>query len=667
MIATNACFRTRRGIARSATMLGTLLGCLVVADPATSGEPIADVDLLEQNAVQAAVDRVAPSVVRIETVGGMERVGDVLFGSGPTTGLIVDREGYIISSAFSFLHLPASILVRLPDGSLKPATVVGTDHSRKLVLLKIDAGRPLPVPEVAPVAEMRVGQWAIAVGRTFEGSRPNMSVGIISALRRIWGKAIQTDAAVSPNNYGGPLVDVRGRVLGVLVPLSPQSDADLAGYQWYDSGIGFAVDAEHIMSVLPRLKQGEDLHPGVIGISLQGRNPVIGEPVITACHPNSPAAKAGLKAGDRIVEMAGRPIVRAAGVKAELSRRYAGARVSMVVVREQKRIETEVELVAELQPYAHPFLGVLPMRIPGGESVVAIRYVYPDSPAARAGIESGDVLVSLEGKPIENRDTLLQRLATFQPDEDVELEVHRDGQPRNVKLTLGRLPEDLPPAELPPAHGVVAGEEDRPAVGTIRLKIAELKNDAWAYVPEAYASALPHGVVVLLTASGDFDWPELLTRWKPHCDRHDLVLLAIKTVDAQPWRPDDATTVGRFLDEISSSHAVDSSRVVLLGHESGGTLAFAAAARNRELARAVVAIDGPPGSLPLQVDPLHRMAVYAAVREGSRHAKQIKGGIARLRSAKIPVTVKGLAEDTRQLRDQELAELARWIDMLDRI
>ena len=93
---------------------------------------------------------------------------------------------------------------------------------------------------------MRVGQWAIAVGRTFESDRTNMAVGILSALDRIWGKAIQTDAAVSPNNYGGPLVDIQGRVLGVLVPLSPEATDEVAGVDWYDSGIGFAIPAEHI-------------------------------------------------------------------------------------------------------------------------------------------------------------------------------------------------------------------------------------------------------------------------------------------------------------------------------------------------------------------------------------------------------------------------------------
>ena len=117
---------------------------------------------------------------------------------------------------------------------------------------------------------------------------PNLAVGILSALDRIWGKAIQTDAAVSPNNYGGPLVDIRGRVLGVLVPLSPEADDEMAGVEWYDSGIGFAVPLEHIQKVLPRLKKGEDLYPGLAGISLKGPNLYTGEPMIAACRRNAP-------------------------------------------------------------------------------------------------------------------------------------------------------------------------------------------------------------------------------------------------------------------------------------------------------------------------------------------------------------------------------------------
>lgn len=518
-----------------------------------------------------------------------------------------------------------------------------------------------------------MGQWAIAVGRTFEGNRPNVSVGILSAKGRIWGKAIQTDAIVSPNNYGGPLVDVSGRVMGVIVPLSPNAAKEVAGVQWYDSGIGFAIDAEHVISVLSRLKKGEDLHPGVIGVNLKGANPSIGEPEITACRPNSPAAKAGLKVGDRIVEIEGRKIERAAGVKQELSRRYAGAKVHMVVMRDEKRIEFDVELVAKLEPYQHPLLGVLPMRTPDAGPGVPVRYVYPNSPAAGAGIEPGDVIVSLAGEPITDRDELLRKIVEFQPDEEVDLDIRRGNETLKFQPVLGRLPEDLPPQELPPARGDgepgegEPGEGERPDVGTVALKIPELKNEAFAYVPEAYHPAVAYGVVVWLHAPGGFDWKELLKRWQPHCDRHDLILLAPKAEDAQKWKPGEVTLVKKLLDQINSTYTVDPTRVVVHGHEGGGALAYMVAFGHRDLVRAVAAVDAPVSGQPPENDPLHRLAIYMTTAKKSQHASVLKRAISRWREMKIPVTVKDVGEKPRDLNEDELAELARWIDMLDRI
>src|SRR5262245_37749638 len=145
-----------------------------------------DLALREEAAMKAAVQRIAPSVVRIETLGGLETIGNLLVGTGPTTGLIVSTDGYIVSSAFNFVNKPTQILVDLPDSTRLPAQVVARDDSRMIVLLKIptaglDPQRQLPVPTAAPVKEMQVGQWAIAVGRVFEGVQPNVSIGIISA------------------------------------------------------------------------------------------------------------------------------------------------------------------------------------------------------------------------------------------------------------------------------------------------------------------------------------------------------------------------------------------------------------------------------------------------------------------------------------------------------
>src|SRR5688572_1772999 len=150
---------------------------LLVAVALLTCGPAAAQDLqeLEEQAVLSAVNTVAPSVVRIETLGGLERVGQVLVGTGPTTGLVVSEDGFIVSSAFNFIQQPSSILVTLPGGTRAAAKIVARDHARMLVLLKVASEAKLPVPPAVPRGEIAVGQWAIAVGRTYEQSEPNLS------------------------------------------------------------------------------------------------------------------------------------------------------------------------------------------------------------------------------------------------------------------------------------------------------------------------------------------------------------------------------------------------------------------------------------------------------------------------------------------------------------
>src|SRR3954464_13025424 len=216
------------------------------------------IEAREEAALKAAVETVAPSVVQIRTIGGLNSVDGTILADGPTTGLVISADGYIISSAFNFAQQPASILVTFASGKQTPAELIATDHSRMLVLLKANGVADLPVPTMAPLAEIRAGQWAVAVGRTFRADKTNVTVGIVSALGRMFGKAIQTDADVSLANYGGPLVDIRGRVLGVIVPMAPQGASEVASTEWYDSGIGFAVPLTNLTDRIEKMKKGED-------------------------------------------------------------------------------------------------------------------------------------------------------------------------------------------------------------------------------------------------------------------------------------------------------------------------------------------------------------------------------------------------------------------------
>ncbi len=697
---------------------------LLTAQFARAGESLA---ALEEDAIKAAVARVAPSVVRIETVGGLERVGNVLLGSGSTTGLIISADGYIVSSAFNFAQKPDSILVTLAGGARTAAKLVATDHDRKLVLLKVEPPSPLTVPEAAPADQIQVGQWAIALGRTFDGDRPSISVGIVSAVERIWSKAIQTDAKISPSNYGGPLVDIRGRVLGVLSPLAPDAGSEVAGVDWYDSGIGFAIPLEHVLKVAPRLEAGHDLRPGVLGISLKS-NDIFAEPAILgACRPNSPAFKAGLRVGDRIIEAAGHPVTRIAQLKMALGGLYAGDRVKLVATRGKERLDFEIELADKLPPFDRPFLGILPMRpleressdaeapdaapaaegakeqppdkheekppksdtpegdapedgAAGGSSgparpaakkePVIVRYVYPGSPAAEAGIAPGDRVVSFAGAAVASAAELAEKLCEQAPGELASLEFEHDGAKREAKVSLAHLPESLPGA-LPPAHAAApsAAGEDRPAVGIVPIKLPEFENKCIAYVPETYNPAVAHGLVIWLHGSERLQDAELVDRWRALCLAHDLILLAPRSADPARWQPTEAKVIRRLVGEVAKQYRIDPARFVVHGQEGGGSLAYLVALANRDLVRGVAVVDAPlPATIdPPDADPVRPLAFFMTRASKAPFTGQLDAGIHALRERKFPVSVVEVGAQGRYLTPTELVELARWIDTLDRL
>jgi len=160
-----------------------------------------------------------------------------------------------------------------------------------------------------------------------------LSAGIISAASRISDKAVQTDANTSPANYGGPLVDLDGQVIGVCVPLSPGSRETAAGAQWYDSGIGFAIPLNGLEAVLARLKAGERLEHAFLGIRAKpfGDPPTGAE--VEEVVASSPAAAAGLLAKDKIVSLGGTDVLDVSHLATLIGRYVAGDSVELIVER----------------------------------------------------------------------------------------------------------------------------------------------------------------------------------------------------------------------------------------------------------------------------------------------------------------------------------------------
>ena len=617
-------------------------------------------DAIRQDIVREAVAGVASSVVQIETVGGADRIDEMAVGTGPTTGLIIDAEGYLVSSSINFAHSPSGILVRLPDGQRLPARLIATDHHRKISLLKVEADAPFAVPEFVDPSQVRVGQWAIAVGRAFDADHANVAVGIISALGRVWGKALQTDAAVSPNNYGGPLINVRGEVLGLLVPMSPQSDDEVAGVEWYDSGIGFAVPADLVVQSVNRLKNGEDLHPGRIGMTLEKSVAMSDPAVVSSVLPNSPAEKAGLEKGDRIVRMDNKNITRAAEMKYALAASYADDVVSLLVRRGDRTVECEATLIAKLEPYRCPLLGILPSREKAAAPGAVVRLTLPNSPAKQAGLTPKDRVVSLDGEPISNAEDLRSRLARKKPGDKIALGVHDGTQRRDVDLSLAgsatTLPEKLPVPPIDP--------EAKPG-REVGLTLPQWKNEVKAWLPKAYSQDRHHGLLLWLRSTTDgaasFDL------WKKHADSRGLIVVHIEPSSKERWLPEEANLVREILKLSKKKFTIDPRRIVLGGQAGGGTLAYLVAAREREDLSGCALFDARLAGPRITDMPDKRFSLLIGRSDKGRLAERLDRLANLLREGGLPVIVLPRNGEPDRLTDHDAAAIARWIDLLDRI
>lgn len=627
---------------------------------------------LEEQAVQNAVLHVAPSVVRIDTLGGLEKVDGRLTGTGPTTGLCVSADGLIVSSAINFVDRPTSILATLPDGKRVPAKIVARDQSRMLVLLKVEADSKLPVPEVAPRNEWQVGQWCIGVGRAYSPTEPNISVGILSAKNRIWGRAVQTDAKVSPGNYGGPLIDIRGRVIGVLTPLSTQGTGEFAGTEWYDSGIGFAVPLTDILARLESLKQGQDLQPGIMGVSFDGADDYSLPATIAACPVRSPAYEAGLRVGDTIVEVDGTPIERRVQLRHALGPHYAGDQIRIVAERgvNGERAEFTVELAAKVDPYVRPFLGILPARQGSAEETgVGIRLVLPDSPAKAAGLQDGDRLVTLNGQSLKHSEALRDAVARLNPGDEVSLQVLRQEETRFVKATLQSMPTTIPNQLPEPKENPENGQPSDQPTGKVSISIPEMPNECSAFVPPSYSPEHLHGLLVWLPTPGEANLDQLIDQWKEHCEQRQFILLVPQARNQRAWATTEIEFIQKTVDEVINRYAINAARIAVCGPGISGTMSYLVAFSHRDVYRGIASLGGalPPQVRAPATDPLKPLSVYSLHFADAPNAERILAGDKLMGELAFPVTSREISGTNRQLTAEDRGEIVRWFDILDQI
>lgn len=417
--------------------------------------------------LKAASRLAESSVVRVRVIGGEQQIDGDAVNSLVTTGVVVSDTGEILTSAFALQGNPDAVFVELADGSRSAAKVIATDHVRRLVLLRVSGGGPWrPIQPVAK-SSLQVGQYAIALGRFYSAESVSVSAGIVSALNRIHGRALQTDAKVSPVNYGGPLVDLSGQALGILVPLSPRGRGTAgSGLEWYDSGIGFAIPMQDAFESVDKLRAGNDLRPGLIGLRLEETGAFSSQVVVADIRQGGPAAAAGLERGDRILKMGDRLMQRPGMVEEFLLARYAGDAVPMLIERGGVQKLVTATLAPELPAPLPGFLGLLPVPvrsirsggaggdgdllqrmlrgIPGGDvprkpdaaaapiapdakpSPVRVLTV-PGSPAAMAGLPAAVDILAVNGESVESEAELRARLGGPSADTVVRLKWQSPG------------------------------------------------------------------------------------------------------------------------------------------------------------------------------------------------------------------------------------------------
>ena len=549
---------------------------------------------LEQEAIQKAVELNTPAIVQLETFGGLERVDGELVGEGPTTGTIISSDGWIISSLYSFRQQPASILVALPNGTRVPARIVARDFSRELALLKVDSDETLS--SVTPVlrdelSNSLVGTWCVALGKTYDRNIASQSMGIVSAIGRAYGKAIQTDAKISPVNYGGPLIDLSGRTLGILAPVSPGTFFDGDSSDLYDSGIGFAIPLVDVLERFDVLRAGQSIKPGKLGVVTSSQNELVGPIEVVGAMPGSPAGKAGVKEGDILVRAQGKNLEIFANLKHALAQTDAGMQFEFSVERDGEVIDLECELSEEIPTYRRRFLGVRLSNLVN--ETLKIENIDPDTPASRSELKPGQVIEAYNGQPVSNVQDLDKLLSLAELDSAITLTVR---EPDNATKKVDLQAQEWP-FELSSTISEV-GSEPSSETSTVDVNVGDFPNKAFAIVPAA--STRRHGLLILFPEPGEQDRKAAQEYWADFASKYGWIVAFISSSNPQAWSREELELAGRVLGRLNKNYEIDPRKTVFGGYGIGGRMALLAANMQPERVAGVMLMGTKVGGFQLK-------------------------------------------------------------------
>ena len=371
---------------------------------------------------------------------------------GLGSGFIVSDDGYILTNAH-VVDSADTVTVRLTDRREFKAKVIGKDKQTDIAVLKIEA-KSLPTVKLGRSADANVGEWVAAIGSPF-GFENSVSAGIVSAKGRSLPDAsyvnfIQTDVAVNPGNSGGPLFNLAGEVIGINSQIYSRS----GGYQ----GISFAIPIEVAMNVKDQLVKTGKVSRGRIGVTVQEVNSTLAESfgldrphgaLVSSVEKGMAGEKGGLQVGDIILKYDGKVIDRSADLPLLVADTPAGKTAQVEVWRNRgtKTLavapvagKAEKEDVADNDTASHGRLGVAvraltadERRENGGLGGLVVEQV--SGPAARAGIQRGDLLLSFNGTPLKSAEEL--RNLVGKAGKSAALLVQREDRQLFVPIELG--------------------------------------------------------------------------------------------------------------------------------------------------------------------------------------------------------------------------------------
>jgi serine protease Do len=374
---------------------------------------------------------------------------------GMGSGVIVDARGYILTNN----HVVADadeIKVVLQNDHELPAEIVGADPKTDVAVIKVKLDERtktagLKVAQLGDSDSLEVGEWVMAVGAPF-GLTQTVSAGIVSAVGRgnvgiaDYEDFIQTDAAINPGNSGGPLVNLDGKLIGVNTAIASQSGGN--------NGVGFAIPINMAKTVMDQLIKHGEVVRGYLGVFIAPLSDELASSfgykdqtgvLVQDVSPDGPAAKAGLRPGDILVERDGKPIRDVATFRNGVSETSPGKNVALTVWRDGKRMALTAKLeelpndgkAKKNKPHngnTERGLGLtdpneeLRQRLELGNARGGlVTGVKPDSAAARAGLQPGDLITQVGKEEVKNANEVQRALGSADASKPVRLRVVRQG------------------------------------------------------------------------------------------------------------------------------------------------------------------------------------------------------------------------------------------------